>query len=284
MNAIKLILVAAVFATMSAEGMRVTPADLGAVWKHPAKLARGLFAVIVLVPVFALLVTALLAPSRPVALALAFLAAAPLAPFVLTKLAKSGEDFRLAASLHVALAATSIVSAPLVLLVLGRLLGFPTVASPVDIAGRVFVSLLLPFGLGAVVRRLAPHAAERLRKVLEIAGVAVLLGVCALLLVRGRGTLAEFGPRDYVAMALFCVLALAGGHFLAERDEERSIYALESAARNPGIALLMATSSLGPVRGAVILPYLVVFVGVTSLYSMVRKRTAVRPSVRPSAA
>ncbi len=271
MNAIKLILVAAVFATMSAEGMRVTPADLGAVWKHPAKLARGLFAVIVLVPVFALLVTALLAPSRPVALALAFLAAAPLAPFVLTKLAKSGEDFRLAASLHVAL-------------VLGRLLGFPTVASPVDIAGRVFVSLLLPFGLGAVVRRLAPHAAERLRKVLEIAGVAVLLGVCALLLVRGRGTLAKFGPRDYVAMALFCVLALAGGHFLAERDEERSIYALESAARNPGIALLMATSSLGPVRGAVILPYLVVFVGVTSLYSMVRKRTAVRPSVRPSAA
>ncbi len=284
MDPFKLILVGALFAAMSAEGMRVSPADLGAVWRQPSKLARGFFAVVVLVPITAVLVSALVRPSLPVTFGLAFLAASPLAPFVLMKLSKTGEDFRLAASLHVTLAALSIVTAPLVLMVLGRVLGFPTVAPPSAIATRVLVSLFLPFGIGVAVRAAAPRIAARLTKILEGIGVAVLLVVFVVLLVRGRGFFLEFGVRDYAALALFCVLALASGHFIAEHDEERSTFALESAARNPGVALFMATSSFGPVRGAVVLPYLAVFIVVSTIYSVMRKRAlSHRAGIRPSA-
>jgi len=286
MNPVKLVLTTAILATMCAEGLRVTPSDLGAIWKQPSKLARGVVAVVVLVPIVAVLTAALVRPSRPVVVGLAFLAAAPLAPFVLSKLAKSGEDFRLAASLHVALAALSIFTAPLALFVLGRVLDFPTtLAPPRAIAARMFGSLFLPFGIGVAIRAAAPGVAGRLRKGLEGLGAVTLLVALVVLLVRGRTTFLEFGVRDYAAMVLFCVLALASGHFMAANDAERTTYALESAARNPGVALLMATLSLGPVRGAVLLPYLVVFIVVSSLYTAMRKRALVpRPPARPSTA
>jgi len=282
MDAIKPILMAALLATMCAEGMRVSPADLGTAWKHPSKIARGVIAVIVLVPIIAVVTAVMLRPSRPVVVGLAFLAASPLAPFILSKLAKSGESFRLAASLHVALACLSIFTAPLVLAVLGRVLGFPAVAPPLAIAGRVVVSLLIPFGIGVALRAYVPRVVARIRKGLEVIGMAALLVAVAVLIVVARGFFLEFGLRDYAAMTLFCVLAHAGGHFMAANEDERTTYALESAARNPGIALLMATSSLGAVRGAVLVPYLVVFIIVSTVYSVMRKRGAVRshlPSV-----
>jgi bile acid:Na+ symporter, BASS family len=280
MATMKWVLMIALLAMMCAEGMRVTRADLAEVWRHPSSLARGVASVIVLAPVAAVLTVVMLHPSRPVALGLAFLAAAPLAPFILLRLARSGESFRLAASLHVALAALSIVTAPVVLVVLGRVLGFASFANPLAIAAKVLVTLFIPFASGIAIRRVAPRAAPRLCKVLEAFGSATLLVAIAILVVAGRGFFAEFGVRDYAALTLFCVLALASGHYVAANDDERTTYALESAARNPGIALLMAESSLGPVRGAVLLPYLAVFVLVTTVYSVVRKRTT---SLRSSA-
>lgn len=281
----KLVLVAAVLATMVAEGMRVSPSDLGLVWKSPGKLARGFLAVVVLVPIVAVLTVVLVRPSLPVTAGLSFLAASPLAPLVLTKLARSGEDFRLAASLHVALAALSIVTAPVVILVLGRVLGFPTrVAPPGLIAARVFFSLLLPFGVGVALRAAAPDLATRIRNGLETVGLLVILVAFAVIVVRGRASFHEFGVRDYAALTLFCVLSLASGHFSARRDNERTTYALESAARNPGVALFMATSSFGPVRGAVLLPYLAVFILASTVYSATRKRTLGHRAERMSAA
>ncbi|MGZ3421176.1 MAG: bile acid:sodium symporter family protein [Polyangiales bacterium] len=286
MGTLKIGLIAAIFATMCAEGMRIVPADLGAVWRRPSKLLRGLAAVVVLVPIMALLTIALVQPSRGVAVALAFLASAPLAPFVLTKLARTGEDFRLAASLHMTLAAFSIVTAPVALMVMGHIVGLPaTVAPPLSIAQRVFVSLFLPFGIGIGIRGAFPRHAVRLQRWFQLAGGTLLLVMVAVLVVAGRSIFLRFGLRDYVAMALFCVLALASGHFMAAHDDERTTYALESAARNPGVALFMATSSLGPVRGAVLLPYLLVFVIVSSLYTAVRKRAIAHPAgPRPSTA
>src|SRR5688500_16748648 len=141
MTPLKLVLSAAILAIMCAEGMRIAPTDLGIVLKRPSRLLRGVIAVILVVPAMAVLTATLVQPSRPVILALAFLAAAPLAPFVLTKLARCGESFRLAASLHVTLAALSIVTAPLVLAALGRVLEFPAVAPPLSIAAKMCLTL-----------------------------------------------------------------------------------------------------------------------------------------------
>jgi predicted Na+-dependent transporter len=143
----------------------------------------------------------------------------------------------------------------------------------------MFASFFLPFGVGVALHALAPSLAARLRERLAVLGAAVLLVVLLVLLVRGRAFLLEFGARDYAALTLFCALALVGGHVLAE-EGERTTYALESAARNPFIALLLATSSLGPVRGAVVVPYLVVLLLVTTLYSVIGRRLRARRIVR----
>jgi predicted Na+-dependent transporter len=143
----------------------------------------------------------------------------------------------LAASRHLALAAVSILTAPIVLTLLGHLFGFPTLASPGAIALRVFVSLFLPFGIGVALRAAVPSFTARVRKGLSIAGTVALLGVLVFLVVGGRNFFREFGARDYGAMALFCGLALACGHLMAPRADARITYALESAARNLGVAL-----------------------------------------------
>ena len=131
MPTLQLVLMASVFAIMCAEGMRTDPRGLGTVFRRPGRLLRGFVAVQLLV-IMAVATVLLLHPSRPVMGGLAFLAAAPLAPLVLQRTGKTGEDFRLASSLHIALAALSIVTAPLVIAVLGRVLGFHGSVTPLS--------------------------------------------------------------------------------------------------------------------------------------------------------
>ena len=285
MSVVKLILFVGVFAMMCAEGMLVRPRDLGTVWRQPTKLLRGVLAVNVLVPIVAVLTVLVLRPSRPVTYGLAFLAAAPLAPLVLRRLAKSGGDFRLAASLHVALAALSIVSAPLTILVLGNLLGFHGVVPLRSVATSVVISLMLPFGVGMALKAWVPRRVEGIQRVLDRLGVAIILVFAVVLLVREGSLLLELGFRDYLAMMLFSTLALASGHVVAATDEDRTTFALESAARNPGLALMIATSSVGPVRGTpVLIPYLLVFVIMSSLYMALRKRSQRQHAVERTSA
>lgn len=285
MSVVKLTLFAGVFAMMCAEGMLVHPRDLGAVWRRPSKLLRGILAVNVLVPLMALLTVLVVRPSRPVTYGLAFLAAAPLAPMVLRRLAKSGANFRIAASLHVALASLSIVSAPLTILMLGHLLGFRGVAPLGSVATSVLISLLIPFGVGMAIKAWAPRRADAIRRVLDRLGITIILGFAVILLVREGSLLVALGLRDYLAMILFSALALASGHLLAATEEERTTFALESAARNPGLALMIATSSVGPVRGTpVLIPYLVVFVIMSSLYMTARRRSQPHRTVERTSA
>jgi predicted Na+-dependent transporter len=285
MNSIKLVLMAAIFAITCAEGMRVDARDLGTVFRRPSKLLRGLVAVQILVPLMAVGTVLLVRPSFPVTGGLACLAAAPLAPLVLQRIGKTGADRRLASSLHLSLAALSIFTAPLVIAVLGRVFGFPGSVGPLSVAKSVLVSLFLPFGVGLGLHALAPRQMARVSGPVGGLGLAVVVVVAAFLLMRGRGHLVALGLRDYAAMALFCGLALASGHFMAASDGERTTFALESAARNPALALLIATSSVGPVRAApVLVPYLVIFFVTSSLYVTAGKRLGHHPSMRPSAA
>ncbi|MGZ3422374.1 MAG: bile acid:sodium symporter family protein [Polyangiales bacterium] len=285
MTAIKLILTAALFAVVCAQGTLIGARDFRVLLRGRGFLLRGVLAVIVAVPVVALVVVRLIAPSRPVAVALALLSAAPLAPMALKRLAKSGEDFRVGASLHLVLAALSIVSTPLVIAKLGPALGFEAEVAIGSIARSVLVAVFVPFGVGVALHTWAPRAAERLRPILQGVGMVVIAVFVLVIAVKDRGLFLELGVRDYAAMIVFCCLALASGHLLAFEKQERTTFALESAARNPGLALLIATTSFGHVRAAaVLLPYMVVFVVISSLYLRVRSRATRGPIARTSTA
>jgi BASS family bile acid:Na+ symporter len=282
MLALKLVLVSAVVAMVCAEGTLVTPRDLTTCFRRPSLLVRGAVAVVVIVPIVAMLVVKAIHPSRPVAVALAVLSAAPLAPFVLMNLAKTGEDFRVTASLHVTLAISSVVTAPIAIFALGRVLGFTGTAPPFAIARSVATSLLVPFAVGIAIHRLAPRRAATIRSVLATAGTLALIAAVVVIVIAGRRLFGALGARDYLAMIVFCALSIAAGHLLAFGDDEHVTFALESAARNPALALLLATSSFGHVRAApVLVPYLIVYVVVSTFYTlwMAHRRTDAHPRV-----
>jgi BASS family bile acid:Na+ symporter len=270
---VKAIVSAALFAVVFAEGTRIELGDFRVLYRRPAALLRGVLAVIVVVPVIALAVVRVVRPSFPVMVALALLAASPLAPIVLRRATHSGEDFRVAATMHISLALLSVVSTPLAIGLLAPRLGFAAVAPPSAIAALVAKSMLVPFGLGVLLRTFAARAADRARPILGAVGLAVIAAVVLAIAIQARRLFLAFGVRDYLAMILFCGLTLVSGHLLAARERERTTFALESAARNPGLALLIATMTFGHVAGAVLLPYLVVFGASSMLYVRLRKRT-----------
>lgn len=276
MTALKIIVTAALFAVVFAEGTRIELRDFRVLYQRPAGFLRGILAVIVVVPVIALAVVRLVRPSFPVVVALALLSAAPLAPLVLRRTTNSGEDFRVAATMHIALATLSVVSTPLAIGLLAPRLGFAAVAPPAAIAAAVAKTVLVPFALGVLFRTFARRAADRSRSILGGGGLAIIAAVVVAIAFKGRGLFLGFGVRDYLAMALFCTLTLCTGHVLAARERERTTFALESAGRNPGLALLIATMTFGHVAGAVLLPYLVVFALTSSIYVHMRKRAVRR--------
>lgn len=290
MQALQVIVMVAILAIMCAEGMRVSPRDLGFVWRRPQLLARALLAVVVLVPVAAIAVVLLLRPDRRVAVALAVLAASPLAPFVIKNVMKRGPSPAFGASMHVALAALSVLTTPAALWLVAHALDFRATVAPFAIAMQVATTVLLPFGAGVLVAAAAPRIAERARGPLEVAGTLLLLAVLVMILARGWPLLAGLDARSYVAIASFCVLAFASGHLLGRTPAERSALAFESAARNPALAILIATSSFEQARPApVLVPYFVVYLIVAVLYGRFASRTAPRRAegtsgaLRPSA-
>ena len=75
-------------------------------------------------------------------------------------------------------------------------------------------------------------------------------------------------------MAVVVAVSAAIGHWLGPRDaEQRTTLALESAARHPGLAMTIAALNFSPQTALpVLIPYLIVFTVVTTVYLQWRKR------------
>jgi BASS family bile acid:Na+ symporter len=74
-------------------------------------------------------------------------------------------------------------------------------------------------------------------------------------------------------MAGVVAVSIAIGHWLGPRDpEEQTTLAIESAARHPGLAMTIAALNFNPQKTLpVLVPYLVVFMVVTTIYLQWRK-------------
>ncbi len=277
LDAVKLILAIALPAMMLAEGLRVEARQLGYLLERPGLLARSVLAVGVAAPVIALLVTLLLRPEPPVAVGLSILAASPIAPFIIGRARKAGVDSEYMASMHMTLAVLSIVTTPLVLAILGSLLHFEAPVHPVTIAGQVVRSLVLPFGLGVAARTWTPRFADRVVKPLSIVAGAMLLAAATAILIGTGKFLLLLNLRSYLAMVVMLLAALAVGEVLAGGARpQRMALALETAARNPGLALLIASLNFNARAAlAVLIPYLIVSAVIIAVYSARRRQVAV---------
>jgi BASS family bile acid:Na+ symporter len=265
---------AAVFTVMFALGRGVLPRELLWVRQRPGLVARGLVSVLVLVPVIAVATLRLAGLPRWLDVGVALMAVSPGAPVALQRSLGAGGHRSFAPALQLLVAALAVLTLPLSIVLLDRLYAGHAWIHPVDVARQVFLAQLLPLGLGLVTRHLAPARAVWLQPRLARFGMGLLLAVALIILALVGPAVAGTGPRLLATSAAITALALAAGHVLGgPAPETRTAVAITSAARNPGLALLVATLNPAPPEvGAAIMAHLLVSAVVIAPYAVWRQR------------
>jgi BASS family bile acid:Na+ symporter len=223
-------------------GLQTEPGDLTYLLRRPALLLRSVLSMNVVTPLLAAAIAAgfHLAPELEVALVL--LAVSPVPPVLPTKQAKAGGNSSYAIGLLACSAVLAIVAVPISIAAIGRAFGVP-VRVPASLIARVVgTSVLAPLLAGVLVRRIAPGAATRISRPVSAIGSAM-LGVLALVVVAAswRKLAGAMGQFTVVAVVAFVLVSLLVGHALGGPEaDDRTVLALSTASRHPGVALAVA--------------------------------------------
>jgi BASS family bile acid:Na+ symporter len=198
-----------------------------------------MLSMIVLLPIAAMVLVAAWDFSMPVRVALLTLAVSPLPPILPSKELKvvSREDY--VWSLFIISSLLAIVLVPLLVSVLGFALHRDDRISVGLVAKPILISVLVPLFLGMVVRYFWRDFAIRVRGGIARVGNGLLVLACVVILVfiwpRMREVLGNGSILAFVALA---VIGLIIGHLMGgPKQENRSVLALATATRHPGIAI-----------------------------------------------
>jgi BASS family bile acid:Na+ symporter len=242
-NALVLILL---IEMMVATGLGVSFADLVSVLKNAGLLARAALANYALVPAAAILLLYLFHTEPMVAAGFLLVAVCPAAPFAppLTAMAKG--SVHVSVGLMVILAASSAILAPILLSFLLPLVarGANLKIDTFKIVMTLLMTQILPLGIGMLVYSKLPKYAEKLRKPANLLSAVLSLVVFSLIIGLQYRTLAEIRWVAFVGINLLVLLCLAAGWILGgQMIGIRTAVGLTTAARNVGVALVIATAS-----------------------------------------
>lgn len=236
---------------MVAAGTGVRVSQFRMVLSAPVALLGGTAAQVLLLPLVALVLVALFAPAPELAAGLILVAASP---------GGALSNFycylgRLNVSLSVMLTTLSTLASFVVLPVV-LALSFPAIGGgagiviPVgEMMTRLLLFLLLPVGLGMLIRHLAPGWVARAASGLRAVGLALLVALIALILL-DQWQVVSATYRDSVFLAVIFTLATVVTGWLVAAlfglgVDERYVFAVEFAIRNLGAAALVAVATLG---------------------------------------
>jgi BASS family bile acid:Na+ symporter len=188
------------------------------------------------------------------------MAISPGAPIALRRSLNAGAHRALASALQILVATLAVVSMPLSIAALNHFYAGQASLDPREVARQVFIAQLLPLGIGIAVRRFAPRftaarepAVRRLATLLLIVLIViVMIDIAPVILATRTGAA--------VAIVLLTALAALTGHALGgPHDATRTAVGVYAAARNPGLALLVATLNSAPTGVvATVFAYLVI--------------------------
>ena len=246
--------------------------------RHWPLILRAELATCVLVPLLGWLLLSL-PPAQALSVearhAIALMAACPSAPLILRKARKSGGDASLAGLLQMGAAVLAIVTVPLLADFGGPVFAVQgwELLRPRQVALQVFQVQLLPLLLGLALARQLPQRWLGLRLVLDRLANGLLLLLVLARLVRTAPLLLQFATANLGAIALMAVLALFSlmlGYGLAgpqgTQADQRVTVALVTSMRNPGLALLLASTYAAEMPGVKL--GILVYVLVTVLVSL----------------
>jgi BASS family bile acid:Na+ symporter len=242
---ILLALQASIFLTVFSFGLEARFSDILSIVRRPGMLARALLAMFVIMPLVAVLMVSSFDLRPPVKVVLVALSVSPIPPLFPRQASMAGGRRAFTLGLLDTAALLSIVVVPLALVVLKRYFNLPLAMPFSAVAGLALKTVLLPMLAGMVFHAVAPAVAERIAKPIStIATVLLAAGSLVILFVTARGMWTLIGNGTILAMAAFAALGLLTGHLLGGPDpHERSVLALSTAVRHPGIALALATAN-----------------------------------------
>jgi bile acid:Na+ symporter, BASS family len=245
-------------------------------WRRPRQLFRDLLAVLILVPLWAL-VLVLLVPLSPVVRAglLISVLAVGIGPAAgMKRMGRTTPHAHEALDLNLVVLVLSLAFVPIAFFLVAALfqrdlhVGVGAVAKVV--LGRALLPLLLGLGAARLSPRAAAAAGPWLMKILNIA----LLAVLVLALIATGKFLVAVGAAGWLVAAAVALGAVVIGHLLGGPDpEDRGVVAAASAMRFPALALVLAAALPGGHRVIpVVLAYVLCAFVATTLYGVIMAR------------
>jgi BASS family bile acid:Na+ symporter len=264
-------------ALVLAVGLDATLGDLLYLVRRPKRLIMAFIAISVIVPIAAVLVTALF-PLRPISQAgIILMAVAPVPPLVPGKGLKAGASKAYTYGLYVTFALLAVIIVPITIAVMSRIYGTAVQVAPMTIARVVLATVLAPLAVGLVLRALFPKLAERAAPIISKLSLVLLVVACVPVVIVAWPAMGKaIGDGTIISIVIIVAAALAGGHLLGGPDrEDRAALALAAATRHPGIAMLIANASFQDKSvAAVVLLFLLVSIVVAIPYQIWLRRSS----------
>jgi BASS family bile acid:Na+ symporter len=265
-----------------AVGLNASREDLLYVLTRPKLLVRAILSVMMIPPIIAGILVAML-PIEPVVKAgIMLMAISPVPPLVPGKELGIGGRKNYAYGLYVAMALLTIISVPIVIAIVSTLFDRRDYVSVAQIAQTTFLSVLLPLAIGLAIRAMAQDFAGRVWR--TIYGLSLILVLAAFLpiVIKVWPALTELvGNGTMAVMAVVSALCIATGHLLGGPGlRDRATLAIASSVRHPGIAMSISAMHFADPRvSAAILLFMLVGLVVSIPYTMWVKRHLQPPSM-----
>lgn len=253
MNAVKILVLLiqlSIALTVLSFGMMASWDDVIYLFRRPGQLIRALLSINVIMAVLMLLAVTFFEMNPAVEVALVALAVSPVPPLLPGKAIKVGASRSFALGLLAAISLFSIVVIPIVTIFFNKFTANGVSFSQGPILTTVVKTIIVPIVLGLLLRRFAPafseHFAGKLHKismiVLLVAFLPIVIGLLPTIWsIVGGGTM--------LALIVFTVIGIMVGHFLGGPDpSDRTVLALATTMRHPGIAIALANANVGPTQ------------------------------------
>jgi BASS family bile acid:Na+ symporter len=226
-------------------GLAATVNDATYLFRRPEKLLRALLSMYVVAPLFAVAVALAFDLNPAVEIALVALSVSPVPPILPRGALKAGGKENYTVGLLVAASLLAIVLVPLAMEVFQIVFGVALQLSALSVIVVLLPVIFVPLAAGMALRAAAPAIADRIvgpagmlaTVLLFLSGPLVLFGAWPQLLsVTGDGTLAAF--------VAFALAGLFAGHlFGGPLPEDRTVLALYTSVRHPGVAIAIAQAN-----------------------------------------
>lgn len=268
-----------IFLIVFALGLKTEKGDLVYLLDRRSLMVRSILSMNVIMVVVAVAIAALFDLAPAIEIALVALAISPVPPILPTKQEKAGGSASYAISLLAAASIAAIVLAPLAVGLVGKVFGVAVGISAGKIASIVLISVIVPLLLGIIVRTYLPRTASRIARPLSLAATALLV-IAALpaLFSAWSAIWAMVGNGVVVVLAAFTLIGMAVGHLLGGPDEEdRTVLALATGTRHPGVAIAIASLNFPDEKAAlaVVIYHLVIGAIVSLPYVNWRRNAAI---------